>query len=65
VVANGVRDVVRFGKGRDGEERDANAQLVERGAFIGVRSGWVRGELGAEFSSVDDCCVGFAYEISP
>ena len=39
---------MRLGKRRNGEERDAQAQLVEAGALSGIRPSRVRREGGAE-----------------
>ena len=60
VAARGVRDVVRLGKGRNGQERDAQAELVEGRAAFRVGAGGIGGQLRAKFDRVIDRRVGFA-----
>lgn len=60
VIADGVRDVVRFRKGRNPEDGDAHAELVKGGAVIGIRASRIGGEFRSEFLGGQQRCVGFA-----
>jgi hypothetical protein len=60
VAGGSVRNVMRLGKGRDGQEGHAQAELVEGGAAFRIRAGRIGGEVGAQFLGVLDGCVGLA-----
>ena len=63
VIADGVRDVLAFGEGRDGDEGDADSVLIEVGALGRVGTGGVGSEGGAERDGVVHAGVGVADEV--
>ncbi len=60
VAAGGVRDVMRLGKCRDGQEGHADTELVKGGAIFWIGAGGIGGQIGAEFFGVVDGCVRLA-----
>ena len=63
MIADGVRDVVALGEGRDGDEGNADSELIEVGALRRVGAGGIGGEGGAERDGVVQAGVGVAEEV--
>ena len=63
VIADGVRDVVAPGEGRDGDEGNADSVLIEVGALGRVGAGGIGSEGGAERDGVVQAGVGVADEV--
>jgi len=63
VIADGVRDVLALGEGRDGDEGNADSELIEVGALGRVGAGGIGGEGGAERDRVVQAGVGVAEEV--
>jgi len=63
VIADGVRDVVALGEGRDCDEGNADSELIEVGALGRVGAGGIGGEGGAERDCVIQAGVGVAEKV--
>ncbi|MDX6464857.1 MAG: hypothetical protein QOE55_8554 [Acidobacteriaceae bacterium] len=63
VIADGVRDVVALGEGRDGDEGNADSVLSEVGALGRVGAGGIGSEGRAERDGVVQAGVGVAEEV--
>ena len=63
VIADGVRDVVALGEGRDGDEGNADSELIKVGALGRVGAGGIGSEGRAERDGVVQAGVGVAEEV--
>jgi hypothetical protein len=60
VIADGVRDVVAFGEGRDGDEGNADSVLIKVDALGRVGAGGIGSEGRAERDGVVEAGVSVA-----